>query len=72
MVRTIEIENEKTIEIVQTLESIERISKTIERNKTLGMSKPYIQQWEDLKKDLLGQLTSLLSDKGIIADLKMV
>ena len=71
MVRTIEIENEKTIEIVQTLESIERISKTIERNKTLGMSKPYIQQWEDLKKDLLGQLTSLLSDKGIIADLKM-
>ena len=70
MVRTIEVENETTIEIMQTLESIGRVNKTIERNKEMGMSKPYTQQWENLKKDLLGQLTSLLSDMNIVADLK--
>ena len=70
MVRTIEVENETTIEIMQTLESIGRVNKTIERNKEMGMSKPYIEQWEGLKKKLLGQLTSLLSDMNIIVDLK--
>ena len=70
MVRTIEVENETTIEIMQTLESIGRVNKTIERNKEMGMSKSYIEQWEGLKKNLLGQLTSLLSDMNIIVDLK--
>lgn len=70
MVKTLEIENEKTIEILYTIESIERINKTIERNKEMGMSKSYLQQWENLKKDLLHQLTNLLSDMNIVADLK--
>jgi hypothetical protein len=70
MVKTIEVENEKTIEFLHTIESIERINKTIERNKELGMSTVYIQQWEDIKKDHLQQLTTLLFDLNIVADLK--
>ena len=70
MVRTIEIENEKTIEILYTIESIERVNKTITRNKDLGMTALYIQQWEDIKTDLLSQLKSLLSEMNIMVDLK--
>jgi hypothetical protein len=70
MVRTIEVENEKTIEILHTIESIERAHKTIERNKEMGMSETYIQQWEDIKKEHLLQLTTLLSGLNIVADLK--
>jgi hypothetical protein len=70
MVKTGEVENEKTLEIMNTLESIERINKTIERNKNMGMSKSYIQQWEDIKNDLLQQLTLLLSEMKIVVDLK--
>ena len=44
MVKTIEVENEKTIEILHTIECIERINKTIERNKDMGMSKSYLLQ----------------------------
>ena len=70
MVKTIEVENEKTIEILHTIESIERINKTIERNKDMGMSKSYVLQWEGIKQDLLRQLTILLSEMNIVADLK--
>jgi hypothetical protein len=70
MVKTIEVENEKTIEILHTIESIERVNKTIERNKEMGMSETYIQQWEDIKKEHLLQLTTLLSGLNIVADLK--
>lgn len=70
MVKTIEVENEKTIEILHTIESIERVNKTIERNKEMGMSETYVQQWEDIKKDHLRQLTILLFDLNIVADLK--
>ena len=70
MVRTIEIENEKTIEILYTIESIERVNKTITRNKDSGMTTLYIQQWEDIKTDLLSQLKSLLSEMNIMVDLK--
>jgi hypothetical protein len=70
MVKTIEVENEKTIEFLHTIESIERINKTIERNKELGMSTVYIQQWEDIKNDHLQQLTTLLFELNIVADLK--
>ena len=70
MVRTIEIENEKTIEILYTIESIERVNKTITRNKDSGMTTLYIQQWEDIKTDLLRQLKSLLSEMNIMVDLK--
>ena len=70
MVRTIEIENEKTIEILYTIESIERVNKTIARNKDSGMTTLYIQQWEDIKTDLLSQLKSLLSEMNIMVDLK--
>ena len=69
MVRTIEIENEKTIEILYTLESIERVNKTITRNKDSGMSTTYIQQWIDIKTDLLNQLKSLLAEMNIVVDL---
>ena len=71
MVRTIEIENEKTIEILYTIESIERVNKTITRNKDSGMTTLYIQQWEDIKTDLLSQLKSLLSEMNIMVDLKV-
>ena len=70
MVRTIEIENEKTIEILYTIESIERVNKTITRNKDSGTTTLYIQQWEDIKTDLLCQLKSLLSEMNIMVDLK--
>jgi hypothetical protein len=70
MVKTIEVENEKTIEILHTIESIERVNKTIERNKEMGMSETYVQQWEDIKKEHLLQLTTLLSGLNIVADLK--
>ena len=70
MIRTIEIENEKTIEILYTIESIERVNKTITRNKDSGMTTLYIQQWEDIKTDLLSQLKSLLSEMNILVDLK--
>ena len=70
MVRTIEIENEKTIEILYTIESIERVNKTITRNKDSGMTALYIQQWEDIKTDLLSQLKILLSEMNIMVDLK--
>jgi hypothetical protein len=70
MVKTIEVENEKTIEILHTIESIERVNKTIERNKDMGMSETYVQQWEDIKKEHLLQLTTLLSGLNIVADLK--
>ena len=65
MVKTIEVENEKTIEILHTIESIERINKTIERNKDMGMSKSYLLQWEEIKQDLLQQLSNLLSEMNI-------
>ena len=70
MVKTIEVESEKTIEILHTIESIERVNKTIERNVEMGMSKIYIQQWQDIKNEHLSQLSNLLSDLNIVADLK--
>ena len=70
MVKTIEVENEKTIEILHTIESIERVNKTIERNIEMGMSKIYIQQWQDIKNEHLSQLSNLLSGLNIVADLK--
>ena len=71
MVQTFQTENEKTIEILHTIESIERINKTIERNKDSGMSVSYIQQWESIKIDLLNQLKILLSEMNIMVDLKV-
>ena len=71
MVQTFQTENEKTIEILHTIESIERINKTIERNKDSGMSVSYIQQWESIKIDLLNQLKILLSEMNIMIDLKV-
>ncbi len=71
MVQTFQTENEKPIEILHTIESIERINKTIERNKDSGMSVSYIQQWESIKIDLLNQLKILLSEMNIMVDLKV-
>ena len=71
MVQTFQTENEKTIEILHIIESIERINKTIERNKDSGMSASYIQQWESIKIDLLNQLKILLSEMNIMVDLKV-
>ncbi len=68
--KTLEIENEKTIEILHTIESIERINKTIIRNKEADMSALYIQQWIDMKNDFLGQLKTLLADMSIDVELK--
>lgn len=70
--KTLEIENEKTIEILHTIESIERINKTIIRNKEADMSALYIQQWIDMKNDFLGQLKTLLADMSIDVELKTV
>ncbi len=67
---TLEIENEKTVEILHTIESIERINKTINRNKEADMSPLYIQQWIDMKNDFLNQLKSLLADMSIDVELK--
>ena len=67
---TLEIENDKTIEILHTIESIERINKTINRNKEANMSALYIQQWIDMKNDFLHQLKILLADMSIDVDLK--
>lgn len=47
--KTLEIQNEKTVEILYTIESIERINQTISRNKAAGMSTLYIKQWQDIK-----------------------
>lgn len=68
--KTLEIQNEKTVEILYTIESIERINKTISRNKAAGMSTLYLQQWQDIKDDCLQQLKSLLSEFDINVDLK--
>jgi hypothetical protein len=68
--KTLEIENEKTVEILYTIESIERLNKTITRNKEAGMSSLYIQQWLDMKNDFLLQLKTLLADMAIDVDLK--
>ena len=66
----VEIENEKTIEILHTIESIERINKTIKRNKEADMPALYMQQWVDMKNDFLQQLKNLLSDMSIDVELK--
>ena len=71
MVQTFQTENQKTIEILHIIESIERINKTIERNKDSGMSVSYIQQWESIKIDLSNQLKTLLSEMNIMVDLKV-
>lgn len=68
--KTLEIENEKTIEILYTIESIERINKTINRNKEAEMPSLYIQQWVDMKNDFLRQLKILLADMAIDVELK--
>lgn len=68
--KTLEIENEKTIEILYTIESIERINKTINRNKEAEMPSLYIQQWVDIKNDFLRQLKILLADMAIDVELK--
>ena len=68
--KTLEIENEKTIEILFTIESIERINKTIVRNKEADMSALYVQQWIDMKNDFLRQLKDLLADMAIDVELK--
>lgn len=68
--KTLEIENEKTVEILYTIESIERINKTINRNKEAGMSSVYIQQWVDIKNNFLHQLKGLLADMAIDVELK--
>ena len=68
--KILEIENEKTIEILYTIESIERINKTIIRNKEADMSALYVQQWVDMKNDFLRQLKMLLADMSIDVELK--
>jgi hypothetical protein len=68
--KTLEIQNEKTVEILYTIESIERINQTISRNKAAGMSSLYLQQWQDMKNDFIQQLKSLLAEFDINLDLK--
>ena len=70
--KTLEIRNEKTIEILYTIESIERINQTISRNKAAGMSTLYLQQWQDIKNECLQQLKGLFSEFDINVDLKAV
>lgn len=68
--KILEIENDKTIEILYTIESIERINKTIVRNKEADMPPLYVQQWIDMKNDFLRQLKMLLADMAIDVELK--
>jgi hypothetical protein len=61
-----EVQNSLHIQILTTLETIERVNKSIARHK--GAPEPdqlAITQWTDIKENLIGQLQELLTELDI-------